>query len=123
MTTRDSMTRRFVAPLLLLVAVAGSAYAAEGGLRHGLFMRGQILENDAGALTLCIGKQDGAQAGQVLDVVRHVRVSGALKSGPRFRQQDVGKVRIVAVVDEHYATARIVSGTPQVNDTVQLVRE
>jgi hypothetical protein len=114
--------RKALAPLLLLAAVAGSAFASEGGLRHGVLMRGQVLENDAGALVVCIGKQDGAQVGQVLDVVRHVRVPGASKAGPRFRQQDVGKVEITAVVDEHYATAKAVKGAPQVNDTVQLVR-
>lgn len=115
--------RRLFTPLILLLALAGSAHAAEGGFKHEVVMRGQILESDAGSLVVCVGKQDGAQVGQMLDVVRHTRVTGTpKKAGPRYQREAVGSVRITSLFDEHYATAEIVEGKPKVNDTVELSR-
>jgi hypothetical protein len=108
---------------MVLAAFAGTAMAGEGSFRHGYVMRGQILESEARSVVLCVGKRDGAQVGQVLDVVRHVRIGSRGKSpGPRFRREAVGAVKITSLVDEHYATAEVVKGTPKVNDTVELER-
>jgi hypothetical protein len=45
-----------------------------------------------------------------------------LRAPPRFRREAVGAVKITSLVDEHYATAEVVKGTPKVNDTVELER-
>jgi hypothetical protein len=85
--------------------------------------RGQVLATGSGSVTVCVGKNDGAEVGQVLNVVRHVRTpSYGKKSGPRFRRQDVGQVTITEVFDEHYASAKVAKGSPRVNDTVELER-
>ena len=115
--------RRLLTPLALMLALAGTAHAAEGGFKHEVLMRGQILEAEAGSLVVCIGKRDGAEVGQQLDVVRHTRVGHQHKSpSPRFHREAVGSVRITSLFDEHYATAEVVDGEPKVNDTVELVR-
>jgi hypothetical protein len=109
--------------MALLLAMAGSTQAAEGSFRHDVLMRGQILEAEAGSLVVCVGTRDGAEVGQLLDVIRHTRVAHQHKSpAPRFRRETVGSVRITTLFDEHYATAEVVEGEPKVNDTVELVK-
>ena len=116
-------SRRWLGLGVLMLALTGAAHAAEGSFKHEVVMRGQILEADAGALVVCVGEADGAQVGQVLDVVRHKRVSRSPKAaGPRFRREPVGQVRITELFDTHYAQAQVVSGKPKVNDTVELIR-
>jgi hypothetical protein len=115
--------RRWLGLGVLMLALAGTAMAEEGSFRHDVLMRGQILEARSGALVVCVGEADGAQVGQVLDVVRHKRVSRGPKGpGPRFRRESVGQVRITELFDTHYAQAQVVSGKPKVNDTVELIR-
>lgn len=113
--------RRLWAALFLAGTLAGSAVAGETSFKHSYLMRGQVLETEAGNVTVCVGKQDGAQVGQVLDVVRHVRTSVTGKApGPRFRREDVGTVKITSLFDDHYATAAVMKGSPKVNDIVEL---
>jgi len=119
-----NIARRFLAPTVLLMAFAASAQAGETSFRHKYLMRGQILEMDAHTLVVCVGREDGAEVGQVLDVVRHVPVMGAnpKDGGPRFRRVDVGSVKVTSLFDDHYATAEVVEGSPKVNDIVELKR-
>jgi hypothetical protein len=115
--------RQLLAALALSAAMAGPAMAAETSFKHAYLMRGQVLATGSGSVTVCVGKNDGAEVGQVLNVVRHVRTpSYGKKSGPRFRRQDVGQVTITEVFDEHYASAKVAKGSPRVNDTVELER-
>ena len=115
--------RPALAAVVLLGMLAGSAFAGETSFKHEYMMRGQILEIETGNVVVCVGKKDGAEVGQVLDVVRHVPASPHAKNaGPRFRREDVGTVKITSLFDEHYATAKVVKGSPKVNDTVELER-
>jgi hypothetical protein len=119
-----TLAQQFLAPLILLAALVGSAQAGEASFRHKYLMRGQILEMDTGALVICVGKEDGAEVGQVLDVVRHVPVIGSnpKEAGPKFKQVDVGRVKVTSLFDDHYAMAEVVAGSPKVNDIVELKR-
>ena len=104
-------------------ALPGVASASEGGFRHNVLMRGQVLETQDDTLVVCVGKADGAQVDQVLDVIRHKRrIRHSRTGGPRYRRENVGQVRIVELFDGHYADAEVISGSPKVNDTVELVR-
>ena len=122
-TGRGQRRYQFHAVVLLLAMSASPAWAGETSFKHEYMMRGQILEIETGSVVVCIGKKDGAEVGQVLDVVRHVRTPDHAKnSGPRFRRQEIGTVKITSVFDEHYATAQVVKGSPKLNDTVELER-
>lgn len=115
--------RHWVTPLVLMLALTSTAYAADGSFKHEVLMRGQILEADAGALVVCVGEKDGAQVGQVLEVITHRRLTGTHKNaGPRFKRETVGRVRITSLFDEHYAMAEVVEGKPSLHDTVELSR-
>lgn len=120
---------RLFAALALAGALAFSfalpsvASASEGGFRHNVLMRGQVLEKEGETLVVCVGQADGAQVGQVLDVIRHKRrIRHSRAGGPRYRREGVGQVRIVELFDSHYAEAEVISGSPKVNDTVELIR-
>lgn len=115
--------RHWLAPLIVLLALSGTASAAEGSFRHEVLMRGQVLDQENGGLVVCGGEADGAQVGQVLEVVRHKRLTRSNKaSGPRYRRETVGQVRITGLFDTHYARAAVVTSKLKVNDTVELVR-
>ena len=121
LSTRTASRRVALAALLLLATLPGVAMAGSAGFKHEFVMRGQVLELNAGTLVVCVGDQDGAQVGQVLNVVRHVRTAGAPKQvGPRYRRQAIGSIKITGLFDGHYADATVVQGKPQVNDTVEL---
>ena len=124
---RGMYPRRWYAALALAAlfafALPGVASASEGGFRHNVLMRGQVLEKQDETLVVCVGQADGAQVGQVLDVIRHKRrIRHSRTGGPRYRRENVGQVRIVELFDGHYAEAEVISGSPKVNDTVELVR-
>ena len=90
---------------------------------HKYLMRGTVLESTDGKIYLCVGTSDGAKAGQELTVVRFTKTGGSpgLKGQrPTFNREEVGKVKILEVVDEHMANAKILSGEAKVNDIVEL---
>src|SRR3546814_14892188 len=95
-----------VGALAFSFALPGVASASEGGFRHNVLMRGQVLEKGDETLVVCVGQADGAQVGQVLDVIRHKRrIRHSRAGGPRYRRENVGQVRIAELLDSHYAEA------------------
>ena len=131
-STRESISSSARPSRAVTRGIAGLALAAMLGLSgcatnspayHSYVMQGQVLSMENNTVNVCVGERDGAAIDQVLDVVRHVPSSAAPKaSGPSFRREPVGTVRIVSLYDDHYATAVVVSGHPQVNDTVEFER-
>lgn len=112
-----------LAAALALGTPATFSSALAQGLQHSLFMRGHIVDIRDGVVTLCIGRADGASPGQVLDVARVVQTVSAPKSVPTFTRRDIGHVRIDSIVDDHFARASVVNGTPQLHDIVELRRK
>ena len=114
-----------IAASLLAVSTllaASSARAESPGIRHTVFMAGSVIESSAEGIYLCIGTAEGAAPGQVLDVVRVTRVrSGNPKQGVRFHREKVGRVKVDAIVDEHFAQATVLDGKVEKGDIVRLV--
>lgn len=112
-----------LAAMLVTLPVTASAEKSAPGIYHSWIMRGQVLSAEAGKGILCIGKRDNARVGDVLAVVRQTPVT---TGGPRasgFRPVEVGQVRLTRIVDDHYSEYEVVSGDPQVHDTVELERK
>ena len=108
----------------LFTGVAAAAcmptLALAQGIVHKYLMRGQVVEAQDNALVVCVGTADGAVVGQELDVIRHVpRTTPSGKAPHVFRRENVGKVKITALVDDHYAEATVINGNIRVNDTVE----
>ena len=109
--------------LIPAVALAGFglfACATAEKAHHAYIMRGSIVAKQAGKVTLCIGTKDGAQVGQTLTVYRIVLASGPSKEPLPHKKESVGMVKIDAIVNEHFATASVVSGVAEVNQVVEL---
>jgi hypothetical protein len=110
-----------VAATIATFATFGAAPSLAASAYHKYFMKGSIIEASEEGIYLCIGTEDGAKAGQVLDVMRISRVpGGSPKAAPKFKRENVGKVEILEVVDEHFARAKKVSGEVRVSDMVEL---
>ncbi len=98
--------------IVSILAFAVSTSVTAQNVYHKYIMRGSILESSGGDVYMCIGKVDGAQAGQELDVYRiDVKPGANPKTAPKFTRVKIGKVKITEIVEEHYARAKVVSGT------------
>ncbi len=119
---RRPMIRQSLGSLLLVGLLAScAAFAGDSpSIGHTVFMRGQILEVKDSTIVVCIGKADGASVGQELEVIHHSRVKTSPKGVGRFTREVIGKVRIDAIVDEHYAEATIIDGKAGEHDSVEL---
>lgn len=118
------LNRRLLSVLVLALAFTSPlVYAEETSFRHQYLMRGQILEIEDKTLVICVGSADGAEVGQELDVVRHQRIHRHKQPGPQFRRENVGRVKITTIFDEHYAEATVIDGDVRVNDTVEIRRD
>lgn len=116
----------------LMIALVGASMLAASpvlaqGIGHTFFMRGSIVDVSTSGTVVCVGKADGAEVGQVLDVYRNVANPGANSSkgggGPApFRRVKVGQVAIDHVFDDHYAHVSVKDGKPAQHDTVELRR-
>lgn len=104
----------------LLTVVAGCATMQTAG--HKYLMRGQVLEASGGTVYLCIGAADGARKGQQLSAYHfaHQRTPSSKGSGPTFKREKTGTVEIVEIVDEHYATAKVLTGDVNEGNLVEL---
>lgn len=118
-----------VAIIILIEAVfIVSSCASWNKAYHKYVMRGTILEVNGNGIYLCIGSNDGAKAGQVLNVYKIRRspndFSSQGKGGrmpfSRFIKNKIGSVKILEIVDEHYARASVVSGTAEKDAVVEL---
>ncbi|PKN17811.1 MAG: hypothetical protein CVU71_14640 [Deltaproteobacteria bacterium HGW-Deltaproteobacteria-6] len=81
-------------------------------------MKGSIIHTADDGVYLCIGTKDGAAVGQELDVYK-ITFTGQPKA-PTFKREKIGKVKITQIVDEHFATAAVISGKAEKNDIVEL---
>jgi len=106
------------------IAMFAAVPAAAAGIGHSFFMKGSIVAEQAEGKVVCIGSEDGATVGQVLDVYRTVQHPGPSSkgAGPFFHREPAGHVRIDHVYDAHFAHVSVVDGSPALHDIVELRR-
>ncbi|MFZ5635588.1 MAG: hypothetical protein ACOY82_03270 [Pseudomonadota bacterium] len=110
-----------LALISVVLALSSIAIADDGGIRHGFIMRGQVIDTDRNSVVVCIGRRDGAEVGQILDVVRHKKSTRSSRANyPQYERTVVGSVRITEVFDDHYARAEVVQGTAKRSDIIEL---
>lgn len=107
---------------LLGVVLSVLMVGCTSNVRHEWIMRGQVLTLTNDEVTICVGQRDGARVGDEFDVEHITVVPGPPKGSPSFARATVARIRIVDLFDEHYARARVLTGTPAVNDVVELNR-
>ena len=107
--------KRFFTPLLIGAALLAATPVVAQGIGHTFFMRGQVVAMEPSGTVICIGRADGAQPGQVLDVYR---------SEPRtYTRVKVGSITITEVIDDHFARAQVTDGRIKKNDMVELRKD
>ncbi|CAH0498975.1 hypothetical protein [Novosphingobium sp. CECT 9465] len=106
------------------IAMLGAVPVAAASVGHSWFMRGSIVGEQAEGKVVCIGSEDGATVGQILDAYKVVQNPGPGNkgAGPTFRRERTGHVRIDHVYDAHFAHVSVVDGAPSVHDIVELRR-
>ncbi len=106
------------------IAMLAAVPAAAAGIGHSWFMRGSIVAEDASGKVVCIGSDDGATVGQVLDVYRTIihPNPGGKGAGPTYHRERTGHVRIDHVYDTHFAHVSVVDGAPALHNIVELRR-
>lgn len=118
------MFKKSLAAGLAGLALLGTSPLAAQGVGHTFFMRGSIVGADATGTVVCIGRADGAEVGQTLEVYRIVYRPGPSK-GPanNYQRRLIGHVRVDHVYDEHFAHVTVADGRPKTNDIVELRRK
>jgi hypothetical protein len=114
------MIKKSVIAALAGVAMLSATPVLAQGIGHAWFMKGSIVAKDSNGTVICIGKADGAEVGQTLEVYRVKQAPGPGKSPPTYRRDLVGHVKIDHVFDDHFAHVTIADGTPAKNDIVEL---
>jgi hypothetical protein len=97
--------------VILVVAMAGCSRMDTA--RHEMLMKGQFLEVTDNSAYLCIGSKDGAEVGDQFAVYKFTRVANPdskYAAHPKYDREQVGKIKITEIVDEHMAKANIASG-------------
>jgi hypothetical protein len=113
------MKIKYILSVLVLFLFVLSASCA-ASVYHKYLMKGSVLEVTDGMAYICVGTNDGAKAGQELTVLRFIRTGNPAHGTLTFKREEVGKVKIMEIVDEHMANAKIISGEVKVNDIVEL---
>jgi uncharacterized RmlC-like cupin family protein len=121
MSIFKGMGNNSVGLLMMLMAVLMiSTYAtAQTGL-HSSTMKGSIIALEDSNVYICIGSRDGAKVGQELDVYNIGAKPMVYKGSPSFERKHTGKIRIIEVLDEHFARAILVSGKAEIAYIVEL---
>jgi hypothetical protein len=121
MSIFKGMGNNSVGLLMLLMAVLMiSTYAtAQTGL-HSSMMKGSVIEIENSNVYICIGSRDGAKVGQELDVYNIGAKPMVYKGPPSFERKHTGKLKIIEVLDEHFARAILVSGKAEIAYIVEL---
>jgi hypothetical protein len=104
--------------MVWLFIVASCAAIQQQPAYHSMVMKGSIIHTTNDGVYLCIGRKDGASVGQELDVYK-ITFTGGPKA-PSFKRDKIGKVKITEIIDEHFATATVISGKAEKNDVVEL---
>lgn len=82
--------------------------ATGSAIYHGGLMKGSVISATGNEGVICIGSKDGAEVGQVWNTVR-IETQGTGKTS-KFIWVPSGSVKIVEIIDEHFAKVSVVDG-------------
>lgn len=114
--------KKTFAPLLMGAALITAAPSVAQGLGHTFVMRGHVVAMEDTGPVICIGKNDGAQTGQVLDVYRVEYRHAHRAEQTSYKRVKVGEVKITEIIDDHFARTQVTDGKLKQHDIVELKR-
>jgi len=117
------MFKKPIMAALAGVVLLGATPVLAQGVGHTFFMRGSIVAKDNNGVVVCIGKSDGAEVGQTLEVYRVSVRPGPSKGSPNYQRQLIGHVTVDQIYDDHFARVGVKDGAPAKNDIVELRKD
>jgi len=110
-----------ISKLLVVVVVAFIVSGcANSDFSHNYLMRGQIISVDDDNIYVCVGLNDGAKVGQILEAYRFVMNEDNDEGADFFLKQEAGQIRIDELVDKHFAKVTVLEGEVKKHDIVLL---
>ncbi len=110
---------KFMITLLVGFLIVG---CSSTNFNHEYIMRGQVVELNSMNTIVCIGTYDGAKVGQKLNVLRFIKKVAVAEGEDTYKVENVGEVKVIEIINEHFAKVESVSGEIQKNDIVELGR-
>jgi hypothetical protein len=110
---------------LIFIALFSGFIAACSGTQfyHEYVMSGTVVAIEGERVVVCIGSEDGAKPGMILDVFA-IEYTGTIMEGTdNYSQKVVGEIRIDSIIDEHFARGSIVKGHIEPNNVAELRSE
>ena len=93
---------------------------ANSDFSHNYLMKGQVISVDDNNIYVCVGLDDGAKVGQILEAYRFVMNDDNDEGADFFLKQETGQIRIEELVDEHFAKVSVLEGEVKKHDMVLL---
>jgi hypothetical protein len=117
----QTMLTKISRVFVLVLVTSFITACANSQFYHETIMRGQIVGFDKNEIVVCIGTNDGADIGQELQVYRSnwEDMSVETLEGDGYKYEYVGKVKIVSIVNDHFARAKILDGKLNKYDMVE----
>lgn len=106
--------------MVLVVFSVVLAGCANSNFSHKYLMRGQIITSSLDNIVVCVGLDDGAKVGQVLNVYRFFDTNFSGEGDEIYEKRSIGKVKINTIINEHYAKVTVIEGNVKKHDMVQL---
>jgi hypothetical protein len=106
-----------IALLAFAIVITG---CANSDFSHKYLMRGQVVSTSTDNIVVCLGLDDGAEVGQILNAYRFYETNNNDEGDEIFEKREVGKVKIEKVINEHYAKVKVIEGSIYKYDLVQL---
>ena len=107
---------------LMVIAVFSLVVSgcANSDFSHNYLMKGQVISVDDNNIYVCVGLDDGAKVGQILEAYRFVMNDDNDEGADFFLKQETGQIRIEELVDEHFAKVSVLEGEVKKHDMVLL---
>jgi hypothetical protein len=116
-------TRANLNVLMILVLIGSLSGCANNPFYHKYVMSGQVVNVDGNDVVVCVADTSELDTTHEFEVLRSVFINGVTEEGESlYRLEKVGKVRLKAIRDQHYAVATIISGEIAKHDMVELSR-
>lgn len=93
---------------------------ANSDFSHNYLMKGQVISVDDNNIYVCVGLDDGAKVGQILEAYRFVMNDDNDEGADFFLKQETGQIRIEELVDKHFAKVSVLEGEVKKHDMVLL---
>jgi hypothetical protein len=114
MLIKMSKTIALVVFTLVLTGCANSDFS------HNYLMRGQVVSSSPDNIIVCVGLDDGAKVGQILETYRFEMNEDFDEGDDYYKKVVIGQIKIEKIIDEHFAEVTVLKGEIKKFDMVQL---